>query len=115
MQASYLLRDAWPAFIGVGGLLLLIGYYVRAWHRVGRDPPSRVIVPRYEAPEGQSPASMRFLRRMKYDDRSFAAAVLSLAVKGALRIEQESSGLLKRGGKFTLHRTEPAPRDDALR
>ena len=109
MQASYLLRDAWPAFFGVGGLLLLIGYYGRAWHQVGRDPPSRVIVPRYEAPEGQSPASMRFLRRMKYDDRSFAAAVLSLAVKGALRIEQESRGLLKRGGKFTLHRTEPEP------
>jgi uncharacterized membrane protein YgcG len=109
MQVSYLLRDAWPAFIGVAGLLLLIGYYVRAWHEVGRDPPSRVIVPRYEAPEGQSPASMRFLRRMKYDDRSFAAAVLSLAVKGALRIEQESGGLIKRGGKFTLHRMEPPP------
>jgi uncharacterized membrane protein YgcG len=107
MRVSYLLRDAWPAFVGVGGLLLLIGYYVRAWLRVGRDPPSRVIVPRYEAPEGQSPASMRFLRRMKYDDRGFAAAVLSLAVKGALRIEQESRGLLKRGGKFTLHRAEP--------
>jgi uncharacterized membrane protein YgcG len=52
---------------------------------------------------------MRFLRRMKYDDRSFAAAVLSLAVKGALRIDQESRGLIKRGGKFTLHRTEPPP------
>ena len=109
MQATYLLRDAWPAFVAVGGLLLLLVYYARAWHRVGRDPPSRVIVPRYEAPDGQSPASMRFLRRMKYDDRSFAAAVLSLAVKGALRIEQESRGLLKRGGQFTLHRTEPPP------
>jgi uncharacterized membrane protein YgcG len=52
---------------------------------------------------------MRFLRQMKYDDRSFAAAVLSLAVKGALRIEQASRGLLKRGGKFTLHRTELPP------
>jgi uncharacterized membrane protein YgcG len=51
---------------------------------------------------------MRFLRRMSYDDRCFAAAVLSLAVQGALRIEQENSGLLRRARKFTLQRTEAA-------
>ena len=106
-RAGYLLRDAWPALLAVGGLLLLVAYYARAWSAVGRDPPGRIVVPRYEAPAGQSPASMRYLRRMGYDDRCFAAAVLSLAVKGGLVIEQAKSGLLRRSGKFTLHRTEP--------
>jgi uncharacterized membrane protein YgcG len=56
---------------------------------------------------------MRFLRRMAYDDRCFAAAVLSLAVQGALRIEQESGGLFKRARKYTLHRID-LPTDAAL-
>ncbi len=108
-RGTYLLRDAWPALLSVSGLLLLLTYYVRTWFAVGRDPPSRIVVPQYEAPAGQSPASMRLLRRLAYDDRCFAAAVLSLAVKGGLVIEQEKSGLLKRSDKYTLHRAEPAP------
>lgn len=106
-RTGYLLRDAWPAGAALGGLALLLLYYVGVWRRVGRDPPKRVIVPHYEPPAGVSPAAMRFLRRMAYDDRCFAAAVLSLAVQGALRIEQDARGLLKRGQAFTLHRTEP--------
>jgi uncharacterized membrane protein YgcG len=106
-RAGFLLRDAWPAFVAAGGLLLLMLYYAEIWRRVGRDPPERVIVPQYEPPAGVSPAAMRFLRRMAYDDRCFAAAVLSLAVHGGLRIEQQAAGVLKRSQKFTLHRAEP--------
>jgi uncharacterized membrane protein YgcG len=105
---TYLLRDAWPAFLAVGGLLLVVAYYLRAWQMVGRDPPGRIILPRYEPPADVSPAAMRFLRRMAYDDRCFAAAVLSLAVNGGLRIEEKKSGLLRRKSAFTLHRADPA-------
>jgi len=105
-RTGYLLRDAWPAGLALGGLSILLLYYLGVWHRVGRDPPRRVIVPRYEPPVGLSPAAMRFLRRMAYDDRCFAAAVLSLAVQGALRIEQESGSLFNRTRKFTLHRVD---------
>jgi uncharacterized membrane protein YgcG len=105
-RTAYLLRDAWPTGLALGGLAILLLYYFAVWHRVGRDPPQRVIVPRYEPPAGLSPAAMRFLRRMAYDDRCFAAAVLSLAVQGALRIEQESGGLFNRTRKFTLHRAD---------
>jgi uncharacterized membrane protein YgcG len=44
---------------------------------------------------------------MGYDDRCFAAAILSLAVKGGLRIEQVKKGLFGRRSQYTLHRTEP--------
>jgi uncharacterized membrane protein YgcG len=112
-RSGYLLRDAWPAGLALGGLAVLLLYYLGVWHRVGRDPPKRVIVPHYEPPGALSPAAMRFLRRMAYDDRCFAAAVLSLAVQGALRIEQESGGLFNRTRKFTLHRVAP-PADASL-
>ncbi len=107
-RTGYLLRDAWPAGIALGGLAALLLYYLGVWHRVGRDPPKRVVIPRYEPPAGLSPAAMRFVRRMAYDDRCFAAAVLNLAVQGALRIEQASGGLLNRTRKFTLHRIDAA-------
>lgn len=107
-RVRYALRDAWPALLAAMGLLLLVAYYIRAWVAVGRDPPGRIVVPRYDAPQGQSPASMRYLRRMAYDDRCFAAAVLSLAVQGGLTIEQEKSGLLGRKRTYTLHSSRPA-------
>jgi hypothetical protein len=105
-RAAYLFRDAWPALLAAAGLVLLILYYWRAWNAVGRDPPGRIVVPHYEAPKGESPASMRYLTRMAYDDRCFAAAVLALAVKGGLRIEQASKGLFGRKSEYTLHRTD---------
>jgi uncharacterized membrane protein YgcG len=100
-------RDAWPALVGVGGVLLLLVYYLRAWTEVGRDPKGKIVIPRYEAPEGQSPASMRYLLRMGYDDRCLAAAILSLAVKGFLRIHQSRTGLFGRSSEYALHRQEP--------
>jgi uncharacterized membrane protein YgcG len=50
---------------------------------------------------------MRYLLRMGYDTECFAAAILSLAVKGYLRIE-EDSGILGFGKTFSLVR-EPSP------
>ncbi len=94
-------HDNTPVFFGLGGLLLLIGYYYIAWTRVGRDPPGRVIIPEYEMPANLSSAAMRYLVRMKYDNECFAAAVLSLAVKGYLRIEQ-TDGLFGLGKNYTL-------------
>jgi hypothetical protein len=83
------------------GFLALICYYYFIWDRVGRDPPGRVIIPEYQPPADQSPASMRYVMQMSYDDECFGAAVLSLAVKGYLRIQQDS-GILGFSKKFTL-------------
>jgi uncharacterized membrane protein YgcG len=91
------------------GFLFLIAYYVFIWNRVGRDPPGKVIIPEYQPPTDQSPASMRYIMRMDYDDECFGAAVLSLAVKGYLRI-QEESGLLGFGKTFTLTKQSTPPK-----
>lgn len=110
-------HDGRPVFFALFGLALLIGYYYFIWDRVGRDPPGKVIIPRYDTPEGQSPASMRYLVRMGYDDQCFAAAVLSLAVKGHLRIQQDTR-ILGIGKLFTLIKetsrgAKPLSRDES--
>jgi hypothetical protein len=105
-------RDNRPVWFGLIGLALLLAYYYLVWDKVGRDPPGRVIIPEYEMPASQSAASMRYLTRMGYDDECFAASVLSLAVKGYLRIEQ-SDGILGLGRKYTLIKQSSAERKPA--
>ncbi len=72
----------------LAGLSLLLTYYLLAWHRVGRDPEAGVVIARYLPPKGFSPASMRFIRRMGYDNKAFTAALINLAVKGYVTITE---------------------------
>jgi uncharacterized membrane protein YgcG len=94
---TYFLEDNLGTLIGGAGLLAVFLYYFLAWVRVGRDPAPGVIMPLYEPPRGYSPAALRFLNRMKFDHKAFAAAVLSLAVKGRLAISEAK-------GAYTLER-----------
>lgn len=87
------LRWQWsddPAlFIVWIGAALLAAYYLLAWWQVGRDPAAGVIVPEYEAPAGYPPAALRLVRRMAWDDKTLSAALVGLAVKGALTIDED--------------------------
>jgi len=85
-RLAWVLKDNRGILIALLGLILLIVYCVREWTRVGRDPRKGVIIARYEPPEGQTPASLRFLMRMSYDMRCFSSEVLALAVAGCVRI-----------------------------
>lgn len=80
-----------------GGSLLILLYYLFAWLRVGRDPPAGVILPEYDPPEGYSPAAMRLIRRMDYDDKCLSAALVSQAVQGNLTIRE-------RDDEYSVHR-----------
>ncbi|HEY5791635.1 MAG TPA: DUF2207 domain-containing protein, partial [Gammaproteobacteria bacterium] len=110
-RLGWLLSDNADLLAGVAGGLLVLGWYLFAWLRVGRDPEEGVVFPRYEPPAGFSPASLRFVRRMAYDQRAFSAALVNLAVNGHLRIHQE-------GKAYRLERlrgTAPlAPGEQAL-
>ena len=81
------------------GLVVLLGYYVLAWIMVGRDPQGGVIITRYDPPAGLSPASARFVERMDYDHKTFAAALVNLAVKGLVEISEEDQYTLRRTSK----------------
>lgn len=81
------------AFLGLGALF---AYYVPVWRRHGRDPEPGLVIPRYEPPEGFSPASLRYIERMGYDDEAMTAAIINLAVKGRLRIDKNGRHVLTR-------------------
>lgn len=96
---------------GVVGIVLLLAYYLAAWLKVGKDPDSGVIIPRFDPPEGFSPGAVRYVQRMGYDDRAFAAAVVSMAVKGFLTIEEDGDGVYSLTKKGTD--TRGLSRDEA--
>lgn len=70
------------------GLLILLLYYLIVWYKHGRDPKSDTIIPEYYPPPNFSPAALRYVLEMGYDDKVFTAAILSLAVKGFLTITE---------------------------
>ena len=85
-RAVWLLKDNRNTLAALVGLLLLIAYYVPMWNKYGKDPEEGVVVTRYEPPEGFSPASLRYIHQMYYDNKTMTAAIVNLAVKGYLRI-----------------------------
>lgn len=97
-QLAYFLSDNRTALLSLVGLLILALYYVLVWYAVGRDPARGVIMPLYEPPAGLSPAGTRFLVRMGFDNKTFAAAILDMAVRGFLTIKEQA-------GSYTLYRT----------
>ena len=95
---QYFLQDNRDAAVAGAGLTTIFLYYVIVWWFVGRDPAPGTIVALYQPPPGISPAAMRYLVRMSYDNKTFASAVLDMAVKGYLQIREDE-------GIYTLTRT----------
>jgi uncharacterized membrane protein YgcG len=86
-RLGWLLMDNLGLLLGGLGLLGSVIYLLFAWSRYGRDPDAGVIFPHYEPPDGYSPASARYVMRMGYDNKTLSAALINLAVKGYLTID----------------------------
>jgi hypothetical protein len=87
---EFFFRDNRGALLLSAGFLVTLLYYLIAWSVVGRDPARGVIMALYEPPANLSPAAMRYLMRMGYDNKTFAAAILDMAVRGFLKITEEA-------------------------
>ena len=98
----WLLSDNANLLLALAGLLAVLGYYLPVWSSHGKDPEKGLVVTRYEPPQGFSPASLRFIERMGYDHKAMTAAIVNLAVKGYLRIENV-------GDEHVLQRLTPGP------
>ncbi len=88
------------------GVALLAGYFGWAWWRYGRDPSPGIIVPRWEPPQGISPAIAAALMReageiRAEESRPFIAALLSLATKGFVSLKRDEAG------RLSLRRLKP--------
>ena len=79
---------------GIMGLIAtLLGttaYFYFTWAKVGRDPPKGTIIPLFVPPQSVAPAAARYIWSKRFDDKSFAASLVGLAVKGWLKIGETS-------------------------
>jgi len=84
-------RDNSGTLVALIGLALVVAYYLFAWNRVGRDPPGGVVVPRWDMPDGVSPALTHYIWNRGLKRQGFpaiSAAALSLAVKGHVELDE---------------------------
>ncbi|MDH3742421.1 MAG: DUF2207 domain-containing protein, partial [Hyphomicrobiales bacterium] len=100
---------AFSWLFGNVGLLALLAsafalpwYLYKSWLRVGRDPEKGVIIPLFDAPDGLSPAAVSYIHYMELKSagrgasRALIAALISLAVKGRITLQEDS-------GEVTVH------------
>jgi hypothetical protein len=113
-RAGWLLKDNSNLLAAVAGLLLLLIYYVPIWLKHGKDPDEGVIITRYQPPKGFSPASLRYIRQMYYDDKVMTAAIVNLAVKGYLEIEKKGKTHSLRKLKTETLKPAMAPGEEEL-
>lgn len=88
-RLGYFLRDNMIYIMLIMGLFGLFGYYLWAWNQVGRDPKKGTIIPRYQPPDGLTPAALRFIAKMGFDHKALTCAVIDLGVKGAVDIIED--------------------------
>ncbi len=90
--------------------LFLMAYFLTTWRKYGIDPEKPIVYPQFNAPQNLSPASLGFLEREYYTDKMITAAIVSLAVKGYIKIVEDDKRVLGIfGGKeYTLNRLKDA-------
>ena len=113
-RARWWLADYGPIAAAVAALVGLFGYYFIAWKRAGRDPRAGTLVPIFSPPDELTPAAVRYISRMGADNRTFAAALVDMGVRGHLRMVEEDGGWFSRD-KIRLQRlagAEPLPPDE---
>ena len=102
--AQLRLQDEAPRAGALAALLGLVAYYFFAWKRAGRGPRAGTVVPLFTPPESLSAAALRYVNRMGYDDRCFAAAIVESGVHRELKLVESDEGFFHRT-KTTLVRT----------
>jgi uncharacterized membrane protein YgcG len=103
-MAWFLADNRREGALGIG-LLIVVGFLYLQWRRVGRDPKGGVIIPEYDPPADVSPSAARYIRRMAYDDRCFAADIVDLGVCGAMKILNPSKST------YSIQRAKPPGND----
>jgi uncharacterized membrane protein YgcG len=101
------IRDNAAAVAAGAGVLMMLVYFTIVWIEHGRRPPHSTVIPLFAPPKDFSPAAVRFVHRMAYDRKSYAASLVDMAVKGYLKIAET-------GSVYTLTRTGRSERETAL-
>ncbi|NRQ13828.1 DUF2207 domain-containing protein [Ensifer sesbaniae] len=96
-ENAWWLRDHLALVIAGVGLVVVLLYYGQAWLRVGRDPDRGVMVPRWDPPDGISPALVNYIDNKGFSGEGWtalSAAALNLAVKGHVVLEDLKNAIV---------------------
>ncbi|MCB9989915.1 MAG: DUF2207 domain-containing protein [Rhodospirillales bacterium] len=83
--------DLRPHFMTAAVIGIILFYYILIWLLVGRDLRDEPIIPLFTPPKDISPALCGYIHYMGgiSVEKCFAVALVSMATKGAIRIEKE--------------------------
>lgn len=115
-QAEWFRLD-WGGWMDAAYVVLFaVAVYLLMWRRVGMDPPAGRATLRQEPPTGYSPAALGFIQGRGYDQSQLSAAIVSMALKGALSIRHTDGDwvLEKRDDSVDLDAEERALFDALL-
>lgn len=88
-RAEWWQRNA-SVVVLAGGFGIVSLFYAVAFRKVGRDPMKGPIFPRYEPPEGYSPAAVhQIYNRRISGHKALIASLMHLAVKDRIKIDSE--------------------------
>ncbi|MBP9758543.1 DUF2207 domain-containing protein [Candidatus Dojkabacteria bacterium] len=77
--------------------VILFIYYYFIWISKGRDVKVNTVIPLYEPPKDLTPAQIRYLDKLGYDNKVMTVEIISMAIKGYWKIIEEK-------GEFILHK-----------
>ncbi len=113
-RASLFLHGNWVFGVPVGVFVLMAWL----WFTRGRDPRRRPVAPRYEPPDGLTPAELGTLLDNSPDMRDITATLVDLAVRGYIHIEERDErtllGLLSKT-EYAFHLRRPPEDRDVIR
>lgn len=101
-EPGWLARFFHRLWDNIGLVLLLLGaplaliYYMSVWQAHGRDPERGVIIPLFHPPKNMSAGVMSYIHHWGFTNKkgstplAFVAALLSLAVRGELKIDENT-------------------------
>ncbi|WP_431322759.1 DUF2207 domain-containing protein [Rhizobium sp. YTU87027] len=98
-ERRWWLSDNRDYVLGFGGLMLVFLYYTRSWLKVGRDPARGVLVPRWDPPDGISPALVNYIDNRGFSGQGWtalSATALNLAVRGYVVLEDLKNSIIIR-------------------
>lgn len=115
-KLRWFFRDMRAVLLLIAGTLVVLAYFLFAYVKVGVDPEQKAIVPQWDPPDALSPAEVRFVSRMGFDNKTLTAAIINIAVKGYISIvkKKRKYSLVRKGDDQSALTTEEADAINAI-
>lgn len=103
--APWYVRFQWVLLLVVPIIFLMV--YIKLWRRYGRDPKiSPTIAPEFDIPEDLSPLDMGIVYSDGLMNKNYlTASIINMAVKGVIKIEETSTGVIFKSKDYILRKT----------